>query len=94
MVERGFDAETESITEGTDAASDRVVTIAGHKVVRRTGTLTESMRDAGPPSPDDVTILRDGRRLDTRERVLQFVREFEAEHPHLRRNSTEIDRDR
>jgi hypothetical protein len=39
----------------------------------------ERMRDAAPPTEDDVTVLLDGRRLDTREKVLAWLAEVEAE---------------
>ena len=31
-----------------------------------------------PPTPDDVTILWDGRRLDSREAVMEWLAEVEA----------------
>jgi len=41
--------------------------------------LKEAAGRGGPPTSDDVTILRDGRRLDTAEKVRAFVDEFNAE---------------
>lgn len=38
----------------------------------------EGMRHARPPTPDDVTILWDGRRLDSREAVMEWLAEVEA----------------
>ena len=38
----------------------------------------EGMRHAAPPTEDDVTILWDGRRLNSREAVLEWVAEVEA----------------
>jgi hypothetical protein len=38
----------------------------------------ERMRHAGPPTDDDVTILWDGRRLDSREAVMEWLAEVEA----------------
>jgi hypothetical protein len=38
----------------------------------------EGMRNAGPPTVDDVTVLWDGRRLDSREAVLEWLAEVEA----------------
>lgn len=38
----------------------------------------EGMRHAGPPTDDDVTILWDGRRLDSREAVMEWLAEVEA----------------
>ncbi len=37
----------------------------------------EGMRQARPPTPDDVTILWDGRRLDSREAVMEWLAEVE-----------------
>jgi hypothetical protein len=34
---------------------------------------------AGPPTDDDVSITRDGRRLDSRDAVLAFLAEVEAD---------------
>jgi hypothetical protein len=36
------------------------------------------MRHAGPPTDDDVTILWDGRRLDSREAVMEWLAEVDA----------------
>jgi len=38
----------------------------------------EGMRHAKAPTADDVTILWDGRRLDSREAVMQWLAEVEA----------------
>jgi hypothetical protein len=38
----------------------------------------EGMRNAQPPTPDDVTILWDGRRLDSREAVMEWLAEVEV----------------
>jgi hypothetical protein len=38
----------------------------------------ERIRHAAPPTSDDVTILWDGRRLDSREAVLEWLAEVEA----------------
>lgn len=35
--------------------------------VKTVGELAERMRSARPPSEDDVTILLDGRRIDSKE---------------------------
>ena len=37
------------------------------------------LRNAAPPTPDDVSILRDGRRLDSKEAVLKWLAEVEAD---------------
>jgi len=41
--------------------------------------FNELLRDAPPSTTDDVSITRDGRRLDTREKVLAFCAELAAE---------------
>lgn len=38
-------------------------------------------RDARPSTPDDCTIIRDGRRLDTAEKLLAVVDEYVRENP-------------
>lgn len=40
--------------------------------------LAEAVRSAPTPTADDVSITWDGRRLDTKEKVLAFVAELEA----------------
>ncbi len=40
--------------------------------------LIERVRHAAPPTSDDVTILWDGRRLDSRESVMEWLAEVEA----------------
>jgi hypothetical protein len=39
----------------------------------------ESVRHAGPSTPDDVSVTWDGRRLDTKDKVLAFLAEIEAD---------------
>ena len=41
--------------------------------------LAEAMRTAPSPTADDVSITWDGRALDTREKVLAFLKEIDAE---------------
>lgn len=41
--------------------------------------FNEMLRDAPPPTPDDVSITRDGRRLDPKEAVLAFIAELDAD---------------
>ena len=41
--------------------------------------LIERVRHAAPPTPDKVTILWDGRRLDSREAVMEWLAEVEGE---------------
>jgi hypothetical protein len=38
----------------------------------------EGMRHAAPPTDDDVTILWDGRRLDSKEAVMEWIAEVEV----------------
>lgn len=40
--------------------------------------LIDRVRQAPPPAPDDVSILWDGRRLDSREAVMEWLAEVEA----------------
>ncbi len=40
--------------------------------------VIERMRRSAPPTPDDVTILWDGRRLDSREAVMEWLAEVDA----------------
>jgi hypothetical protein len=40
--------------------------------------LLERVSHAAPPTPDDVTILWDGRRLDSREAVMEWLAEVEV----------------
>jgi hypothetical protein len=42
------------------------------------GELIESARTGRPPTPDDVSVTSDGRRLDTREKVLAWIDELNA----------------
>lgn len=37
----------------------------------------EGMRHAPPPAPDDVTVTSDGRRLDSREAVIEWLAEVD-----------------
>lgn len=40
--------------------------------------LIDRVRHLGRPTPEDVTILWDGRRLDSRESVMEWLAEVEA----------------
>jgi hypothetical protein len=40
--------------------------------------LIERVRNAPPPTDDDVTILWDGRRIDSREKALEWLAEIEV----------------
>jgi hypothetical protein len=48
------------------------------KPVMTAEELFERVGHAPPPTDDDVTILWDGRRLDSREKVLEWLAEVEA----------------
>lgn len=41
--------------------------------------LSEDLRDADPATADDVTVLLDGRRLDSKAKVLSWLAEVEAD---------------
>ncbi len=41
--------------------------------------FNELLRDAPPPTADDVSITADGERLDTKEKVLGFCERLAAE---------------
>ncbi|HPB45214.1 MAG TPA: hypothetical protein PLP95_05100 [Microthrixaceae bacterium] len=41
--------------------------------------FNEMLRDAPPPTSDDVSITSDGRRLDSKEAVIAFFTQLEAE---------------
>jgi len=41
--------------------------------------LCESHRNALAPTPDDVTVLFDGRRLDSKEKVFEWLAEIESD---------------
>jgi hypothetical protein len=50
-------------------------------VAKRAKTIdewAERMRSASPPTEDDVTVLRDGRHLDSKGTVEVWLREVEA----------------
>jgi hypothetical protein len=50
------------------------------KVIRMSMAEFEArLRAAGPPTDDDVSITTDGRRLDSKEAVLAWWAEVEAE---------------
>ena len=41
--------------------------------------VAEALRHAPPATADDVTVLWDGRRIDSKEAALQWLAELEAE---------------
>jgi hypothetical protein len=52
-------------------------TVVGERA-RSVEELAERMRSAGPPTEDDVTVLRDGRRIDSREAAEVWLVELDA----------------
>jgi hypothetical protein len=46
--------------------------------MRTVEELAGAMRHAPPPTDDDVTILWDGRRIDSREKALEWLAEIEV----------------
>jgi hypothetical protein len=46
--------------------------------VKSVSELAERMRTAGPPTEDDVTILLDGRRIDSKEAAELWLAEVDA----------------
>ena len=51
------------------------------EVVQHSERFGDTVRDLPAPTGDDTTILRDGRRLDTAEKVRAFVAELRSEQP-------------
>lgn len=49
--------------------------MSGVQPVRTGEELAEALRHASPPTADDVTILWDGRRIDSREAALAWLAE-------------------
>ncbi len=47
--------------------------------VKTVEQLAESLRHGRPPTEDDVTILWDGRRIDSKEAAVQWLAELDAE---------------
>src|SRR5208282_1734197 len=56
---------------------DRVA-LEEHKAVMTLEEFIGALKDAPPASSDDVAVTLDGRRLDTREKVLAWVEELNA----------------
>jgi hypothetical protein len=48
------------------------------KLVRTLDEMLAAMEVAPPPTPDDMTITDDGRRIDSREKALAWVTEMNA----------------
>lgn len=55
-----------------EAMAERVLSLSGEEFVAR-------VRAAGPSTADDVSITRDGRRLDSKEAFLAWLAEVEAD---------------
>lgn len=64
----------------------------GTPTVRTFEEIAEILRTAPPPTPDDVTVLKDGRRIDSAEKArawaAELIAEREAELAHAAREST------
>ena len=58
---------------------------ADPRPTRSFGELDDLIRHAPPPTSDDVSITMDGRRLDTKEKVLAFLAEIDRYRRPLRR---------
>jgi hypothetical protein len=72
----------ESAGDITEALAYAEATGPGKPEVIRVLTrdeFNEMLRDAPPPTIDDVSITHDGRRLDSKEAVLEFIAELDAE---------------
>jgi hypothetical protein len=63
---------------GPVAATRRYTQRVAAQPVMTVEELAEALRHAPPPTEDDVTILWDGRRLDSREAVMEWLAEVEA----------------
>ncbi len=53
--------------------------VSADRVATTFEQLAESHRRALPPTPDDVTVLFDGRRLDSKEKVLAWLAEIDSD---------------
>ncbi len=67
---------SEHATSG-DGASEEPSPYTPPKRSFRAGEFNEFVRGAGPPTRDDQSVTRDGRVLDTKEKVIQFFAEIE-----------------
>lgn len=47
--------------------------------IRTSEEMCELLRSAPPPTPDDVWVTRDGRRLDTADKVRAHIEQLNAE---------------
>ena len=73
--QRSYERAMPSLQKFAEHSYTRIVTMSAVKTV---GELAERMRSAGPPSEDDVTILLDGRRIDSKEAAEQWLAEVDA----------------
>ena len=62
-----------------DGAYHGVVTEEPFERVLTREEFNEMLRDAPPPTSDDVSITSDGRRLDSKEAIIDFFTQLEAE---------------
>jgi len=53
--------------------------MSGDELPLSADEFIERLRAGGPATPDDVSITLDGRRLDSKEAVLAWLAEVEAE---------------
>lgn len=53
--------------------------MAGRALPLSSEEFVARLREAGPPTSDDISITRDGRRLDSKEAVLAWLAEVEAD---------------
>ena len=67
---------------GRQSASSLVTRLYNGAVIKQRATSVAEwaarMRSAEPPTEDDVTVLLDGRRLDSKESVEAWLRELTA----------------
>ena len=73
LLDRLADGPPDDRTKAVDM-TDRPV----ERVLTRKG-FNEMLRDAPPPTVDDVSITNDGRRLDSKEAVLELFAQLDAE---------------
>ncbi len=70
-------SQTFKVCSQPDRGCDRYPGDVPAEPVMTAEELFERLRHAPPPTDDDVTILWDGRRLDSKEKVLEWLAEVE-----------------
>jgi hypothetical protein len=60
-------------------AAGKLECMSADRVVVTFDELSDSHRGAPASLPDDVTLLFDGRRIDTKDKVLEWLAEIEAD---------------